>query len=137
MPLLSIVIPTNGRLRLLTGAIESCLAQELLGDADFEILVVDNTPLGSAREVVCAFADHRLRWMHVAAPGVSEARNAGVRAARGAHIAFLDDDEEASPQWAAALIAHARRGAVAVFGPVEACFETPPIACPEAATRMF
>src|SRR6185436_6317386 len=35
------------------------------------------------------------------------------------------------------LLAHALRGAIAVFGPIEACFETPPVACPKAAERMF
>jgi GT2 family glycosyltransferase len=135
--LLSIVIPTNGRRSLLATAIESCLAQELPADADFEILVVDNTPQGLSRETIAGWGDDRLRWLHAPTPGVAEARNRGVAAARGRYIAFLDDDEEASPRWAAALLAHARRGAMAVFGPIEACFETPPVACPKAAQRMF
>jgi GT2 family glycosyltransferase len=135
MPL-SIVIPTGGRHRLLAGAIESCLAQELPCSVDCEILVVDNTPSGATRDLVARFADDRLRWIHAPTPGVSEARNAGVHAARGRYVAFLDDDEEASSRWAAALLAHAERGAVAVFGPLQACFEVPP-ACTEAAIRMF
>ncbi len=135
--LLSIVIPTNGRQRLLASAIESALAQDLPADVALEILIVDNTPEGSARRTVAGYDDDRLRWIHAPKPGVAEARNAGVLAARGTYIAFLDDDEEASRRWAAALIAHARRGAVAVFGTIEACFETPPTVCPEAATRMF
>lgn len=135
--LLSIVIPTIGRCRLLATAIASCLAQDLPAGVDLEIVVVDNTPEGLSREMVAGYADPRLRWVHAPRPGVAEARNAGVRAARGRYIAFLDDDEEASPSWAAALLAHAQRGAVAVFGPIEPCFETPPAACPEAAQRMF
>ena len=103
--LLSIVIPTNGRRSLLATAIESCLAQELPADADFEILVVDNTPQGLSREMIAGRADDRLRWLHAPTPGVAEARNRGVAAARGQYIAFLDDDEEASPRWAAALLA--------------------------------
>ncbi len=134
--LLSIVIPTGGRRRLLAGAIESCLAQDLPAEVACEIVVVDNTPAGSMRDLVEAFADERLRWVHAATPGVSEARNAGVRAARGEYVAFLDDDEEASRGWAAALLAHARRGAVAVFGPIRAAFEAQP-ASAQAATRLF
>jgi glycosyltransferase involved in cell wall biosynthesis len=134
--LLSIVIPTTGR-RLLDDAVASALAQELPAGEAWEIVVVDNTPAGSIRERIAAHADPRLRWVHAPAPGVAEARNAGVAAAAGRYIAFLDDDEEASPGWAAALLARACRGAVAVVGPVEPVFEIPPGACPEAARRMY
>jgi hypothetical protein len=52
-------------------------------------------------------------------PGVASARNAAVAQVRGQFIAFLDDDEEASPQWLAALLAvQSRFDADAVFGPV-------------------
>jgi glycosyltransferase involved in cell wall biosynthesis len=66
------------------------------------------------------------RWVHEPRAGVSNARNAGVKAARGRWVAFLDDDEEASPGWIAALVEVARRtGADAVFGPVEGRAERP------------
>jgi len=135
--LLSIVIPTIGRRHLLARAIDSALVQDLPADAAIEVLVVDNTPQGELRGLVAGYGDERLRWLHAPRPGVAEARNAGVRAARGSHIAFLDDDEEASRRWVQALLAHVRRGAVAVFGPVEPEFETAPVACPPAATRLY
>src|SRR5690606_26113921 len=51
--------------------------------------------------------------------GVANARNAAVSAAKGELIAFLDDDEEAPPDWLAALLAaQARHDADVVFGPV-------------------
>ncbi|RIJ43461.1 glycosyltransferase, partial [Maribellus luteus] len=56
--------------------------------------------------------------LHEPEPGVANARNAALAVAKGAMIAFLDDDEEAPPGWLAALIAaQARLGADAVFGP--------------------
>lgn len=135
--LLSVVIPTNGRRQLLAVAIDSCLAQELPAGVACEILVVDNTPGGDVRDLVADTADARLRWIHAPRPGVSEARNAGVRAARGIYIAFLDDDEGAAPGWAAALLAPTRQGAVAVFGPVEPLFAVPPTASPEVAAALY
>lgn len=121
---LSIIIPTGGRSRrMLAAAIESSLAQQIPSHLEWEIVVVDNTPRGSLMYAVAARNCHRLRWVHAPAPGVAEARNVGVRAARGLYIAFLDDDETAPPTWAAVLLAHAHAGAEAVFGPVEASLE--------------
>ena len=70
---------------------------------------------------LAAEAPFPVRYVHEPAPGVANARNALVAAAKGELIAFLDDDEEAAPGWLAALVdAQARFGADAVFGPVEA-----------------
>jgi hypothetical protein len=50
---------------------------------------------------------------------VATARNAALAATKAPLIAFLDDDEEASPGWLAALLETAeRQGADAVFGPI-------------------
>jgi hypothetical protein len=50
---------------------------------------------------------------------VATARNAGLAATRASLIAFLDDDEAASPGWLAALLkAQETTGAEAVFGPI-------------------
>jgi len=61
------------------------------------------------------------RWAHQPKPGVAQARNAALALAQGKLIAWLDDDEEATPGWLAALIAVRREtGAQSVFGPVRA-----------------
>src|SRR5579883_2245503 len=48
-------------------------------------------------------SDKRLRYLREASVGLSAARNAGLRAARGALIAFTDDDCTVEPGWLAAL----------------------------------
>lgn len=64
-----------------------------------------------------------------AARGPAHARNRALREAHGScdAIAFLDDDEEATPGWIAALLAtKARFGADVVTGGIVPCFEPPP-----------
>lgn len=43
--------------------------------------------------------DQRIRYIHLEQRGVSRARNAGLRAAKGDVIAMTDDDCEASAEW--------------------------------------
>ncbi|HUZ12815.1 MAG TPA: glycosyltransferase family 2 protein [Caulobacteraceae bacterium] len=123
-PPVSIVIPTQRRLQGLARAARSTFAQQGVDPAGLELVVVDNDAVASAAGVVealAAEAPFAVRYVHEPAAGVANARNAGVAAARGELIAFLDDDEEASGGWLAALLdVQARHGADVVFGPVRA-----------------
>lgn len=123
-PLASIVVPTLNRHRALARALASAMAQEGLAAGAYEIVVVDNSPDANARAIVAGLAAQSrvaVRYVSRTRPGVATARNAGIAAARGCFVAFLDDDEEASPVWLASLLGTAERtGADAVFGPVAA-----------------
>src|SRR5205085_3629016 len=93
----SIVIPTYRRPDMLRTAVDSCLAQRGV-TATFEIIVVDNDAAGSARATVDGLAADSavpIRYVLEDKPGISHARNTGVRHAPGRYLAFLDDDEEA------------------------------------------
>lgn len=116
----SIVIPTFRRPERALAAARSALAQAT--DASFEIVLIDNDPAGSAlaklRELA-AGAGKPVTVVHEPRAGVAHARNAGLRAATGALIAFLDDDEIAPEGWLAALLrVHGETKADVVFGPV-------------------
>src|ERR1700722_1691535 len=117
----SIVIPTYRRPEDLARAIDSVLAQEGV-QTPFEILVVDNDPDGSAEPIVRVIAAQSpapIRYVREARPGISPAPNTGVAHAAGRYLAFLDDDEEADPQWLAHFFEALQRfGADAVVGPV-------------------
>lgn len=117
----AVLIPTFRRNLALTRALGSIAGQSRTPD---EIIVADNDPDGGARATVDAMAPASpcpLRYVHVAAPGVSNARNAGFAASDARFIAQLDDDEEADPAWLEALLAmQAQTGAAVVFGPVRA-----------------
>jgi glycosyltransferase involved in cell wall biosynthesis len=93
--LVSAVIPTRGRPDLLVCAIRSALRQTW---HPLEVIVVLDGPDPATEQRLASFADPRLRI--VILPEISggcTARNAGVRAAAGDWIAFLDDDDEWLP----------------------------------------
>ncbi|TGY87793.1 glycosyltransferase [Marinicauda algicola] len=118
---LSVLIPTFRRPDGLSRALVSVFAQTRAPD---EIVVVDNAPEGGARAVIDALAPRSpagIVHVHEPSPGVANARNAGFAAARGRHIAQLDDDESASPDWLQRLMeTRERLDAPVVFGPVAA-----------------
>jgi glycosyltransferase involved in cell wall biosynthesis len=121
-PAVSIVIPTFRRPQQAVEAALSALAQDYSGA--FEVVLVDNDPGGSALDAlgeVRAEAKHPVTIVYEPRAGVANARNAGVRAASGAFIAFLDDDQAAQPRWLSELMrVQAATRADVVFGPVNA-----------------
>lgn len=121
-PEVSVVIPTRGRPASLARAVRSVFRQEGIDPSKLEIVIVDNDAGSSAWTTVEDLARRAPIALHyVCEPtaGVASARNAGLAMAKAPKIAFLDDDEEASPGWVAALLAvQARFDADVVFGPV-------------------
>ena len=90
-PLLSVVIPTWNRARLVRDAILSALAQ--LED-EAEVIVVDDASTDSTAELLEGEFGDRIRLLrleHRRGPG--GARNAGARLARGEFVGFLDSDD--------------------------------------------
>jgi len=96
----------------------------------FEVIVVDNDATGSAGSICETFKDRlRLRYVKEPVRGIARCRNRAVVASDSRFIAFIDDDEEAAPEWLAALHREATRAeADAAFGPVSYRFagEPPP-----------
>jgi succinoglycan biosynthesis protein ExoM len=124
-PAVSIIIPTFRRPDRAVEAARSALAQGC--DASFEVVLVDNDPAGSALIPLRTLNDPRITIVHEPRAGVANARNAGLRAARGDLIAFLDDDEIAPETWLAELLRVQRaHSADAVFGPVRTKLASPP-----------
>jgi len=141
MACVSVVIPTFRRPGLLKAALESCRDQRLDPGHSFEIVVVDNSPESSARDIVDAFAAStpiRVRYIAETRTGIAMARNTGVAAAGGDFIAFLDDDLVAvTPDWLQALLRHGLAGAQLVFGPIEPYFEPDANPALRAVQRLF
>lgn len=67
-------------------------------------LVVDNSPDAEAKNAIPpTIAGRPVIYRHEPEPGISAARNAVVDAAYPQMVAFIDDDEVASPQWLSEL----------------------------------
>jgi glycosyltransferase involved in cell wall biosynthesis len=87
----SVVIPCFNQARYLRSAIESALGQHL---RPLECIVVDD---GSTDETAALAESLGVIVLMQANRGVSEARNAGLAAARGDLVVFLDADDELLP----------------------------------------
>lgn len=88
-PTVSVVIPAYNAAWCVAKAIDSVLAQDY---CDFELIVVDDGSTDDTAAVLAAYGD-AIRVIRKPNGGLSSARNAGIAAARGEFIAFLDADD--------------------------------------------
>ncbi|WP_425956303.1 glycosyltransferase [Xylanimonas sp. McL0601] len=91
--LVSIIMPTWNREALIRVAIQSVAAQT---HRAWELIIVDDGSTDATIEIAeqAASEDSRIRLIKLPHGGVAKARNAGVRAAVGDYLAFLDTDNE-------------------------------------------
>lgn len=97
---ISVVIPSFDRKRLALETVQSVLAQSV---AVREIVIVAN---GSEDHAAFwnAHSSDRVRVIRIPPIGKQAARNAGIRAARGAWVATLDDDDLYLPEFIASVM---------------------------------
>ncbi len=103
---ISVIVATRNRAASLTELLESLAAQRMDPPITYEVLVVDNGSTDETRQAVEALQagfPAPLRYHFEPRPGKPWALNAGMAAARGALLAFTDDDVVADPSWLAAL----------------------------------
>ncbi|MBQ8619660.1 MAG: glycosyltransferase family 2 protein [Clostridia bacterium] len=97
MPHISIIIPVYRVEAYLRRCVDSVLAQTY---PDCEVILVDDgSPDGSG--AICeeyAAKDARVRVIHKENGGLSSARNAGIDAAKGEYLFFVDSDDVVHPQ---------------------------------------
>ena len=95
MPLVSVIMPCYNGEAFLADAINSVLGQTF---QQFELIVVDDGSTDRSAEILASQGD-RIRVIRQANQGVSAARNAGIEAAQGEFIAFLDADDYWEPDF--------------------------------------
>lgn len=96
LPLISVIIPVYKVEAYLHACVESVRAQTY---PNTEVILVDDGSPDRCPEICDQYAsqDSRIRVIHKENEGLSSARNAGIEAARGNFIAFLDSDDLWSP----------------------------------------
>lgn len=89
---LSIIIPVYRTQDTLERCLESILQQSF---TDYEMILVDDGSDDGSPQLCDEYArkDARIRVIHKENGGLSDARNAGIRKARGEYITFVDSDD--------------------------------------------
>lgn len=92
---ISIIIPTYNRCDVLQRAIESVYNQT---NDDWEMIIVDDGSDDATESVMREYDSNRITYIRFSEnKGANAARNAGIDAARGRIISFLDSDDELQP----------------------------------------
>ena len=86
----SVIIPTYNRQDMLFEALASVLTQVYV---NIEVLVIDNMSDDHTLARLAQLSDPRVKVLTEARRGAAAARNAGIRAATGEFLAFLDSDD--------------------------------------------
>ena len=89
---ISVIVPIYNAEKFLHYCIDSILNQSFV---DFEILLVNDGSTDNSGKISDKYAekDTRVKVIHKQNGGVSSARNAGIEAAQGEYICFVDSDD--------------------------------------------
>ncbi len=106
-PEVSIIMPVHNSADFLAEAVNSILCQS---NADWEMICVDDGSTDESLPLLRELAarDSRITVIHQENAGVSEARNRGIRAARGSWLMMLDSDDVVGPRILEELLAAAK-----------------------------
>lgn len=111
----------------LAAALRSLGALRLPAGYTVSVIVADNDETESARSLVELVGETlplQITYVHAPARNISIARNACLDASDADLVAFIDDDEVATPGWLCELVGEAESsGADVVLGPVRAVYK--------------
>jgi cellulose synthase/poly-beta-1,6-N-acetylglucosamine synthase-like glycosyltransferase len=99
-PPVSVVVPVRNGERTIGACLDALLANDYPPERR-EVLVVDNASTDRTAPLV---ASRPVTYLFEPRPGVSNARNRGIRAARGELVALLDGDCVPEPAWLSELL---------------------------------
>ncbi len=99
---ISLIIPAYNSKDYLARSIDSALASDF---ANLEIIVVNDGSTDSTQEIIDWYADNYVNVISIQKVngGVADARNVGIKAAKGEFIAFMDNDDLIRPDMMSSL----------------------------------
>ena len=132
--LISVIMLAYNREELVPRAIESVLAQTY---GDFEFIIVNNGSSDRSGAVADGYAlrDGRIRVIHRERGNIGSGRNAGLDAAQGEWVSFIDDDDWCEPDYLEFLhdLATTNNAEAAICGAADKVFDEKRIMPPEEA----
>ena len=95
--MISVIVPVYGVEKYLSKCIESLVKQTF---KDIEVILVDDGSPDSCGKICDMYAEkyEQLVIIHQVNQGVSVARNAGLKIAKGEYIGFVDPDDWVAPE---------------------------------------
>jgi len=116
--LFSVIIPTFNRADEIQELLQS-LSKQTISDQDFEILIVDDGSTDNTKNIIDQFiktSSLNIETIHQDHKGPGEARNYGMRSAKGKYFIFIDSDCIADSSWLQAYKEAVSNNDVAGFG---------------------
>ena len=107
----TVILTTFNRCEHLRTALDSLQRQRVPEGFEWEVLVVDNNSSDDTRQVIESFAARepgRIRYLFEGRQGKTFALNTAIAQAKGATLAFTDDDVTLDPEWLASLVTRMR-----------------------------
>lgn len=112
---ISIIVPIYNASKFLSECLYSIQKQSY---TDFEVLCIDDGSIDNSADIALNFTkiDKRFKLFQQSNSGVSVARNAGIRYAKGEYICFVDADDKIAPNYLTFLYNFSKKGDFAICG---------------------
>lgn len=113
--MVSVIVPIYNVEDYLKQCVDSIRNQTL---HEIEIILIDDGSTDKCPQICDEYAksDERICVIHQKNAGVSAARNAGLRAAQGEYVAFIDSDDHVAPEYLSILLKYMTPGGMAACG---------------------
>lgn len=113
--MVSIIVPVYGVEKYLEDCVNSLLVQSY---ADLEIILIDDGGRDNCPAICDKLAakDARIRVIHKPNGGAASARNAGLDAAKGEYICFVDGDDWVHPDYVNHLLSNLKDADIGICG---------------------